>query len=302
VRRYAVPAFVVVATVFVMFRLLALYPWSIPGADLAAYWATRDGLDYGAQPGASGAYLYSPAFAQVIRPLAALPWPAFSAAWSAMLLAVLGWLGGRAAILLVLLPPVAMSIGFGNVDLVMAAVVVVGFRFPAAWSFALLTKVTPGLGLLWFLVRREWYSLWLALAATIGITAVSAALDPAGWGGWLRMLQASQAPQPDAGLFLPVSLWLRLGVATTILVWGARTDRRWTVAVAMALAMPIDWITVLAVLVALVPLLGHGPAASLALGPAPRPFDRRWSSRFRRPTAAIATEGAPGGEDGAVRT
>ena len=46
----------------------------------------------------------------------------------------------------------------GNISLLLAVAIVVGFRWPAAWAFVLLTKVTPGIGLLWFVVRREWRS------------------------------------------------------------------------------------------------------------------------------------------------
>ena len=41
--------------------------------------------------------------------------------------------------------------------------IVLGFRWPFTWAFVLLTKVTPGVGLLWFAVRREWRSLAIAL-------------------------------------------------------------------------------------------------------------------------------------------
>jgi hypothetical protein len=47
------------------------------GYDSHAYWLTRRGSRYLAAPGRHDAYLYSPAFAQVIRPLTLLPWPVF---------------------------------------------------------------------------------------------------------------------------------------------------------------------------------------------------------------------------------
>ncbi len=49
----------------------------------------------------------------------------------------------------------------------------IGFRYPAAWSLILLTKITPGIGLLWFAVRREWRALAIALGATAAIASVS---------------------------------------------------------------------------------------------------------------------------------
>ncbi len=62
----------------------------------------------------------------------------------------------------------------GNVHMLLALAIVLGFRWPATWSFVLLTKVTPGIGLLWFAVRREWRSLAIALGATAVLVTLSA--------------------------------------------------------------------------------------------------------------------------------
>jgi len=262
VRRIAIPAFLLVGAIFVGARLLAISPWADPHVDMHAYWATRDGFDYlQATPGEVGAFLYSPAFAQALAPLTALPWPVFAALWTAILIAVLYWLSGRATLLVGILPPVALSIGIGQVDLLIAAVVVAGFRYPAAWALPLLTKVTPGVGLVWFFVRRDWRSLWLASAATLGVVAVSMAIDPAGWAGWLDMLRRGHAPLADAGLFVDLPLWVRFPVAAGIVAWGARTDRRWTVAVGTCLAMPTLWATSFTILVAALPLIALGSGA-----------------------------------------
>ena len=62
------------------------------------------------------------------------------------------------------------------------------FRWPGTWSFVLLTKVTPGIGLLWFAARREWRNLAIALGVTAAIVAVSMAIDPALWRSWIELL------------------------------------------------------------------------------------------------------------------
>ena len=54
---------------------------------------------------------------------------------------------------------------------------------------------------------------------------------------------------------LPVPLWIRLPVAIALVVWGARTDRRWTVPVASMLALPALWYGGLSMLLAVIPLL-----------------------------------------------
>jgi hypothetical protein len=258
--RLAVVSSVLLLAIFVGSRLLGSYPWTAPIFDLHAYWLTRDGLDYAsARPGETGAYLYSPAFAQVIAPLASLPWPIFAGVWTALAAAPILWLAGPWAVVLGLLPPVLLSIAQGQLDLAFALVAVVGFRWPAAWALPILTKVTPGVGLVWFLVRREWRPLAIALGSTAAVVAASAVLDPAAWGGWIEMLRRMEFPRLVGGLlFLPVDLWIRLVVVTLLVAWGARTDRRWTVPVGVCLALPEVWINAPTILVALLPLAAAG--------------------------------------------
>src|SRR4029453_17633489 len=125
------------------------------------------------------AYVYSPAFLQLVTPLTQLPWQAFMAAWTAILLAAVRFLTGpRLLAAGLLFPFTAMEVAGGNVSLLMAAAIVMGFRWPAAWAIVLLTKITPGMGLLWFAVRGEWRALVIALGATAAIVAVSFVLLP----------------------------------------------------------------------------------------------------------------------------
>lgn len=258
--RLAFAGFVVLLGTFVGVRMLDVDPWAMPAYDVFAYWATRDGFDYAsARQGATGAYLYSPAFAQLIAPLTALPWPVFAGAWTALIAAPLLWLTGRHAILLVILPPVFMSVALGQLDLFFAVVAIVGLRWPAAWALPILTKVTPGVGLVWFLVRRDWRSLKLALGATLAVAAVSAAADPDGWRGWLALLSRMEFPALGGGLwFLPVPLWLRVIVAVALIAWGAVRDRRWVLPLGVCLSLPTIWLNSPTILVALLPLAAAG--------------------------------------------
>jgi hypothetical protein len=52
-----------------------------------------------------------------------------------------------------------------------------------------------------------------------------------------------------------VPLLIRLPLAVALVVWGARTDRRWTVPVASMLALPALWYGGLSMLLAVIPLL-----------------------------------------------
>jgi hypothetical protein len=259
--------FVMLAAVFVVLRLLAVEPW-VQSVDAYAYWATRGGDLYAsAEAGRIGAYVYSPAFAQLLRPLVAVPWPVFCAAWTALLCVVYWRLVGRLALPLLLFIPIPFEIVSGNVHLLIALAIVLGFRYPAAWALPLLTKVTPGIGLLWFAVRREWRSLGLALGATAVVSAVSLVVAADAWREWIALLvRDAGAPLDTPGWYAPIPLLVRLPVAAVIVVWGALTDRRWTVPVAVTLSLPILWLNSLAILAAL-PALGmpqRRPAPAVA--------------------------------------
>ena len=211
------------------------------------------------------AYVYSPAFLQLVSPLTALPWQAFMAVWTALLIAAVRFMTGpRLLAAGLLFPFTAMEVAGGNVSLLLAAAIVIGFRWPATWALVLLTKITPGIGLLWFAVRREWRSLFIALAATAAIASVSALFMPAAWRTWLDVIIAN-AGKGWTWASVPVPLLIRLPIAVAVVVWGARTDRRWTVPIASMLALPALWYGGLSMLLAVIPLR---PSAEEARPPA----------------------------------
>jgi hypothetical protein len=211
-----------------------------PGHDARAYWSVS--MDDPYQPGSVGqesAYLYSPAFLQVLAPLRLLPWTVFLVSWTALLLAVLWWLSGPLlfAPLIVLTFP---ELWGGNITILLAAALVAGFRRPGAWALALLTKVTPSIGLLWFAIRREWRPLLEAAVVTGAIVAISLAVAPDQWADWFRLLASSTGSSTVPGS-VPVPLVLRLPVAAVVIAYAARTERRWLLPVGVLLAMPVIW-------------------------------------------------------------
>ena len=141
----------------------------------------------------------------------------------------------------------------GNISLLLAVAMVVGFRWPAAWAFVLLTKVTPGIGLLWFAVRGEWRSLGIALGATALVVAASALIMPGAWIEWLELL-VRLAGRDGTWAAVPIPFLVRLPIAISVVVWGARTDRRWTVPAAGMIALPALWYGSLTMLLAVVAL------------------------------------------------
>jgi hypothetical protein len=220
------------------------------GFDAHAYWAAwrHPGL-YSAAPEQLDAYLYSPAFAQATWPLAHLPWALFCGLWTTAVVMTYMWLlsplewSWRAPLLVLC----SLDMISGNVWAFFALVLVFGFRYPAAWAFPLLTKITPFVGPVWFLVRREWRQLAIAAAATAAITAVSFALAPELWSNWMRFLtHAPNAAGPtETSLrprFYPPTgplLMIEMPIAMLITVFAARNNRPWLLPIAMLFAMPV---------------------------------------------------------------
>jgi len=224
-----------------------------PGHDARAYWAAP--LDDPYEPGSVGqesAYLYSPAFLLAASPLRGLPWPLFVGLWTAGLLAVLFWLA-RPLLFLPLVLLTLPELWGGNITILLAAAVVLGFGRSSAWAFPILTKVTPGLGLMWFAFRREWLPFAQAFAATAIVIAVTAFFAPGLWGEWFGLLSSSTGSSTVEGS-VPVPLILRLPVAIAVIAVAAVSGRRWLLPIGVLLAMPVIWWGSLALLTACVAL------------------------------------------------
>ena len=223
--------------------------------DARAYWALDlDNLYQRGEVGAVDAFLYSPAFAQAFFPLTLLPWAVFAGLWAALNLAALTWMAGPAiAGLLLVIPrsPVIDEVGTGNIHLMLGAAIAFSFRWPAAWALPPLTKVTPGVGVLWLVGARQWRSLAIAVGATALIALVSFALAPQLWFDWLTVLSGNvDRPIPTEIAVIPGPLWLRTLVAAALAGVGGWRGWPWTVPVAATIALPVPWSSGLTILVA----------------------------------------------------
>ena len=224
-----------------------------PGHAARAYWAAPRDDPY--EPGSVGqesAYLYSPAFLVAVSPLRVLPWPLFVGIWTIGLLAVLYWLSGPLLFLPLILLTLPELWG-GNITIPLAAAIVVGFGRSSTWLFPLLTKLTPGIGLLWFVFRREWMPFGQALAATAIVVAATAVVTPGLWGEWFALLSSSTGSSTVAGS-VPIPLVLRLPFAAAVIAIAAVSGRRWLLPIGVLLAMPVIWWGSLALLTACVAL------------------------------------------------
>jgi len=237
-----------VARALVYYVVQGIHPWEFAGIDARAYWGVDLAHPYlRSTVGELSSYLYAPAFAQLLAPFSALPFWAFFALWTAVSIALLVWLVRPwpwAVPMLIL--PISYELFVGNIHLMLAAALVVGLRTPVVWALPVLTKITPGVGALWFLARARWRSFAIAAGTTLAIVAVSALLSPSAWSDWIAFLLAS----PGRTELLPE----RIVLAVVLVVFGARTDRAWLVPVAAWLALPVIWINSWVILLAVIRL------------------------------------------------
>lgn len=221
--------------------------------DAHAYWSLDLADPYSsALTSPTDAFLYSPAIAQGMSLFALLPWGAFMPLWTGLSALALVVIAGPFTLLVLFTEPVLYELDLGNINLLLGLAIAAGFRWPATWAFVLLTKVTPGVCLVWFAARREWRYLIIALGVTAAITAVSFALAPGLWVAWLSTIPNSPlGPQIEPTIPLP----LRIVAAVVLVTWGARSDRRWVLPIAALVAMPVLRYAELSILVACIPLV-----------------------------------------------
>lgn len=230
-------------------------PADLTPRDVHAYWAVNPADPYrGAQLGAEDAFLYAPAVAQLLTPFTHLPFDVFRVGYGILELGVLA-VSGLAYTLII--PGVVEDVVRGNIHVLLAVAIVAGFRLPAAWAAVLLTKFTPGIGLVWFAVRHEWRALAQVATVTgaiIGVSMLVGGITP--WVDWLKLL-GSSAGSGRTYTYLglaPPSLVVRLPLAFAVVVWGAWSNRRWTVPIGALLALPVIWPSGFALLAAVPPL------------------------------------------------
>jgi hypothetical protein len=226
-------------------------------------------------------FVYSPVIAQLIGPLLHLPFAAFVAVIRAAEILSLVLIAGPLAAPAILLDPVAAELNAANINLVLALALVLGFRWPALWALPLWTKPSMGIALLWFGVRREWRALATSLGTAGALALGSFLLAPSLWFDWINLLRDGTV---QVGLWpFPYPIWVRLPIAAMLVIWGARTNRRWTVVAAAVIALPRLYFQSPAMLLGVLPLLtGIGPQVAWitrrlgrlnvqALAPVPEP-------------------------------
>lgn len=234
------------ALAVVGFHALAFGLWS-PGADAAIYYrADMDHLYAGSI--FTETFNYSPAFAWWIQPLQDLPFAAFRTVIVSLDMIGLVFLIGpvfTAVVLLAQVLPIWLEFQQGNLNFAVAALLVLGLRHPAWYAGVNLSKVTPGIGLMWFAARRDWRALAVAAAVTSLVALPSLLLHLDAWLAFGASLLANAAVDAQIG----APLLLRVALAVAVISWGAMTNRPWTVPIGAALVAHVNgngWLIALA--------------------------------------------------------
>lgn len=221
----------------------------LTGSDAMDYYLMDPSDPYANEWGAVHAFVYSPAYAQVLTPLQALPFEWFYKLLLAVNLGALVYLLGPVWGV-VALPFAIPDISNGQIHLLLAASVVAMVRTPGWAAFGLLSKVTPGVTVLWFLARREWRNLGIAVGVTAGIVGVSAVVYPTAWVEWVELLTTSSTRHVEN---FSVSEWpaiFRLPIAAGLVIMAGWRDRPAALPVIALFALPTIWAGALVMLLA----------------------------------------------------
>lgn len=247
------------------------------GVDLAAYLrAGRDlaaGLPVYTTPiGDSTAFAYAPPWAILFAALSVIPGALIQLAIVLLDLAALRYLTGswRAVGYVIPIPMTIFLIDAGNIDLLIAAAIVMAWRGnsgPLA-AFAL-AKIAPVLAV----PRAHLRQAFIVAAVSVAITLPWLRL----WPEWVAYLVSQPA---SIAISIPIPWFVRLPFALALLL----VRRPWAAGLAAVLAMPSFYLSTLLILLAPLRLYLDGrstatpPVPHLPLPDRPRP-DRRLPDR-----------------------
>lgn len=247
--RIGLPAMLILGVVFGVGQAMGLTQAPL---DFVLYWKATDFNDLYPENWLSHqyAYVYPPPMAQLLYPFHVLPFDVAAICWSVVCFGSMWYVARAWSLPLVALGVVGAALSLshattvfleyallGNVQWPMAAGIVLAMRRPAAWSIPLLTKIGPGIGVLWPVFRRDWSAVRSAAVVTLAIVAISVVLSPAAWVEFFTFVVENYGGPslvPIVGPPFPVRL-----AAAAVLIWiAARTDEPWLVFIAAGIAIP----------------------------------------------------------------
>jgi hypothetical protein len=248
-------------TVLVMFAaFIGPKVLSTPGvSDAESYWMLDLSNPYAVEAGRGGAFLYSPLVAQLIYPFTLLPaWVLYYVLMAGNLGALVYLVGPIGAALSLLISTVAEELAQGNIHLLLAAALVAGVKHPGWWAAFPLTKVTPSLLFLW----NPRGLLWAA-----GLALLSFVTVPELWFAWgERLVTSTSGVIPAQKLWTDWPLWLRLVLASVVVLLARWRNRPLALPFALLLSVPIPWWVSTSVLLAVFPLAAQPANAEVEVG------------------------------------
>jgi hypothetical protein len=227
---------------------LAIAMMGFASIDFHSYYVVNASEPYIEAPvGALDAFWYSPAAAMAFAAFRILPFEVAATVFRVINLAALVWLAGPVTAVVVWALPVALVLSYANIEILLAAAIVAGFRWPGTWAMVLLTKPSCGIALLYFALRREWRQFGIALGTTLAIAGVSFVINPGSWATYISTLVSASAAGTPAG----IPLGPRVILALAVVVAGAWRKWQPSVVIAAWLALPVWWPQAPALLVGL---------------------------------------------------
>lgn len=245
--------------------------WANPN-DTFAYWLAAMRLAAGQAIYATGeaafapyAYHYPPPLVQLLAPFTlVVPAIVYLIGYRVLELLVTWELAGRRMLpmlALIAFLPVALELRFENVNLLMALGIVYGLgRWPWLFAVGALVKVSPGLGIIYLAMRRRWRDAFVSSVLGIVIVAVSYAIDPGLWRGFLDAIGDRAGITGNS--LLPFPYVVRAAVGLGLTITGGLVGRRrgeLLLVGGMTIANPNLALNGFAVLAAAVPVWLAGP-------------------------------------------
>ncbi len=245
--------------------------WQNPG-DNYAYWLAAQRLVAGEPVYVTGeaafapyAYHYTPPLAQVLAPLTLfLPSIAYIVGYRVLEILTVWCLAGRAMLpmlALIAFLPVAIELRFENVHLFMAVAIVLAlWRWPLLFAVAAIVKVSPGLGIVYLVLRRRFRDAAIAVVVGAAICAVSYVLSPNLWQEFLAAIGDRAGITGNS--LIPVPYVVRAIAGLVLAIAGGIVGRRrgeLLLVLAITAANPNLALNGFAVLAAAVPVWRAGP-------------------------------------------
>jgi Glycosyltransferase family 87 len=245
--------------------------WQNPG-DNYAYWLAAQRLVAGEPVYVTGeaafapyAYHYTPPLAQVLAPLTLfLPSIAYIIGYRVLEILTVWYLAGRAMLpmlALIAFLPVAIELRFENVHLFMAVAIVLAlWRWPLLFAVAAIVKVSPGLGIVYLVLRRRFRDAAIAVVVGAAICAVSYVLSPNLWQEFLAAIGDRAGITGNS--LIPVPYVVRAIAGLVLAIAGGIVGRRrgeLLLVLAITAANPNLALNGFAVLAGAVPVWRAGP-------------------------------------------